>query len=81
MPFLINFAQAVGMNPVGMVALLFIISEFALATPAASPVTAVAMSQEMVTPGAMSKAALKILPILFVVFMIIGWPLATVIFG
>ena len=81
MPFLINFAQAVGMNPVGMVALLFIISEFALATPAASPVTAVAMSQEMVTPSAMSKAALKILPLLFIVFMIIGWPLATVIFG
>lgn len=81
MPFLIRFAAAVGLNPVAMVALLFIISEFALATPAASPVTAVAMSQEMVTPGAMSKAAMKILPFLFVAFMIIGWPLALTIFG
>ncbi|MBQ1188601.1 MAG: hypothetical protein IIX62_05925 [Peptococcaceae bacterium] len=80
MPFLIKFASLVGLNPVAMVALLFIISEFALATPAASPVTAVAMSQEMVTPGAMSKAALKILPFLFVTFMIIGWPLALAIF-
>jgi sodium-dependent dicarboxylate transporter 2/3/5 len=80
MPFLIKFASLVGLNPVAMVALLFIISEFALATPAASPVTAVAMSQEMVTPGAMSKAAMKILPFLFVTFMIIGWPLALAIF-
>ena len=80
MPFVINFSSMVGLNPVAMVALLFIISEFALATPAASPVTAVAMSQEMVTPAAMTKAALKIIPLLFVTFMIIGWPLALAIF-
>ena len=80
MPFLVNFGAAVGMSPVGMVALLFIISEFALATPAASPVTAVAMSQDLVSTDEMTKAALKIVPLLFVIFMIIGWPLANIIF-
>lgn len=80
MPFLANFASLVGLSPVGMVILVFIISEFALATPGASPVTAVAFSQEYVSSGAMTKAALKILPFLFVVFLVIAWPLVGILF-
>lgn len=80
MPFLANFASLVGLSPVGMVILVFIISEFALATPGASPVTAVAFSQDYVSSGAMTKAALKIIPFLFVVFMLIAWPLVGILF-
>lgn len=80
MPFLVNFGTTIGMEPAGMVCLLFIISEFALATPAASPVTAVAMTQEMVSSKEMTKGALKLLPILFLCFMVVAWPLAMVIF-
>lgn len=80
MPFLVTFGASIGMNPIGMVCLLFIISEFALATPAASPVTAVAFGQDMVTPSAMSKVALKLIIPLFLVFMLIAWPLQAIIF-
>ena len=80
MPFLVNFAMQIGMAPTGMVALLFLLSQFAIATPAASPVTAVAMTQEMADPQKMTAAALKIIPFLFVFSLIIGWPVAQVIF-
>ena len=80
MPFMVNFATMIGMNPIGMVCLLFIISEFALATPAASPVTAVAMSQDYVTSNKMSVAGIKLVIPLFIVFMIVAWPLQGIIF-
>ena len=80
MPFLANFASLVGLSPVGMVILVFIISEFALATPGASPVTAVAFTQDYVTSSSMTKAALKILPFLFVIFLVIAWPLVDILF-
>lgn len=81
MPFMVNFATMIGMNPIGMVCLLFIISEFALATPAASPVTAVAMSQDYVTSNKMSVAGIKLVIPLFIVFLIVAWPLQALIFG
>ena len=81
LPFLISYAQTIGMSPIGMVCLLFIMSEFALATPAASPVTAVVFAQsDWVTTPAMSKAAVKLLIPLFLVFMVIAWPLQAIIF-
>lgn len=80
MPFLVNFGSSIGMNPVGMVCMLFILSEFALATPAASPVTAVAYSQEMVTSNAMTKTAVKVILPLFIVFLVLAWPLQALIF-
>lgn len=82
MPFLVNFGSMIGMNPVGMVCLMFIITEFALATPAASPVTAVAFSyKDWVSTNKMMKYGIMMSALLFVCFMIIGWPLQMVIFG
>ena len=82
MPFLVNFGAMIGMNPVGMVCLMFIITEFALATPAASPVTGVAFSYtNWVSSGQMSKYGILLSVILFVFFMIIGWPVANFIFN
>jgi sodium-dependent dicarboxylate transporter 2/3/5 len=80
MPIMFNFASVVGLAPTGMIALLFLLAQFAIATPAASPVTAVAMSQEMADPGEMTKAALKIFPLLFIVAILIGWPFAQILF-
>jgi len=80
MPFMFRFAGMLGMNPTGMICLLFLLSQFALATPAASPVTAVAMSQEMADSTAMTKAALKIVPLLFVASVAVGWPFVNILF-
>ena len=80
MPFLVNFGSMIGMPPTGMVALLFFMSQFAIATPAASPVTAVAMTQEMADSTVMTKFALKIVPLLFVFGIVIGWPVAQFVF-
>ena len=80
MPFMFNFAQTIGMAPTGMIALLFMSSQLALATPAASPVAAVAMGNEMADASKMTMAAIKILPICFVFCLLFGWPLANIIF-
>lgn len=80
MPFMFNFSQAIGMAPTGMIALLFMAAQLALATPAASPVAAVAMGNEMADASKMTVAALKILPLCFVFCLLFGWPLANLIF-
>ena len=82
MPFMVNFATMIGMNPIGMVCLLFIVSEFALATPAASPVTGVAFSYtDWVSSGKMMKYGILLSGILFAIFMVIGFPIANFVFG
>jgi len=82
MPFLVNFGSMMGMNPVGMVCLMFIITEFALATPAASPVTGVAFSYtDWVSSNQMMKYGVLLSVILFVVFLIVGWPIADFVFN
>ena len=80
MPVMVNFGVSIGMAPTAMVALLFLLAQFAIATPAASPVTAVAMTQEMAEPGLMTKTAIGIIPFLFIFSIIIGWPVAQIIF-
>lgn len=80
MPFMFNFAQSIGMAPTGMIALLFMSSQLALATPAASPVAAVAMGNELADASKMTMAAIRILPICFVFCLLFGWPLANLIF-
>lgn len=80
MPFMVNFGSVIGMPPTGMVALLFFMAQFAIATPAASPVTAVAMTQEMADANVMTKFALKMVPFLFLFGILIGWPVANLVF-
>lgn len=80
MPFMFNFSQMIGMEPTGMICLLFLLAQFALMTPAASPVTAVCMTQEMADSNMMTKAAIKIVPLLFIVAIVLGWPFAQILF-
>ncbi len=81
MPFLANYAIQMGMHPGMVVVVLFAMVQLAIATPAASPITAIAMSQEMADASAMTKEALKVLPILVVLGMVIGIPLGAAIFA
>ena len=82
MPFLVNFGMMIGMNPVAMVCLMFILTEFALATPAASPVTGVAFSYtNWVSSGKMMKYGILLSVILFAVFMLVGFPIANFVFA
>lgn len=80
MPFMFSFSKMIGMEPTGMICLLFLLSQFALMTPAASPVTAVCMTQEMADSNLMTKAAVKIVPLLFIVAIVLGWPFAQILF-
>lgn len=81
MPFLVNFATQAGISPTMIIVLLWIMVQFALATPAASPVTAVAMTQEMADAQTMTKAALKILPIMIVIGLVVGVAISQLVFG
>lgn len=79
MPFMFNFASMIGLSPTSAICLLIVMGQFALITPAASPITAVAMSSEMVEPKTVMKAALKMVPLLVVVCLCIGWPFSQLI--
>ncbi len=81
MPVLVNFAGQVGLNAVGLVLLLFMATQMALATPGASPVTGIAFSfTQLVKSNDMSKYALMAIPILFVFCMIFGLVWMNIIF-
>ena len=81
MPFLANFAIQAGIHPGMVVVVLFAMVQLAIATPAASPITAIAMSQEMADAPEMTKIAVKMLPLLLIIGMIIGLPLGAGIFA
>lgn len=80
LPFMINFTALIGMEPMAAVVLMFIITEFALCTPGASPVTALSMGQEFADTAEVMKASIPMVLLLFVCFLVIGWPLANIIF-
>ena len=80
LPFMINFTSLIGMEPMAAVVMMFIITEFALCTPAASPITALSMGQELADTAEVMKASIPMVLILFVVFLVFSWPLANFIF-
>lgn len=80
LPFMINFTSLIGMEPMAAVVLMFIITEFALCTPAASPVAALSMGQDLADTSEVMKASIPMVLILFLVFMGFSWPLANFIF-
>ena len=81
MPVLVNFAGQVGLDAVGLVLLLFVTTQMALATPGASPITGIAYSYTSIVKGSdMSKYALMAIPIMFVFAMTFGLLLMKVVF-
>lgn len=81
MPFMVSYAQSAGIDPRMIVALLFFMVQFALLTPAASPTTGIAMGMPLVDVAPMMRTAIKVLPILIMFGLVVGVPLAQVIFG
>ncbi len=73
MPILHNFASMVGIESTGLILLLFISTQLALATPGASPITGIACAQsEIVKSKDFAKTSLIILPTLFIITLILG---------
>ena len=82
MPFMVTFASTVGMNPTGIVALLFFSCQMSLATPGGgAPLSAMFYGMdEWVQPGMMSKMAIIMILFLFAGDMIFGLLWSNVIF-
>lgn len=73
MPFMYNYANMIGMNPEGIVVLLFIMAQFALATPGASALTGICFAQtDFVKSSDMTKYACQMLPFLIIAGLILG---------
>lgn len=81
MPMVIQFSTMVGMQPLGVICLLFFSCQMALGTPGGSPVTAIMFAQDdYVQSSGMMKSAFMILPFLFVAMIIIGLGWASILF-
>ncbi len=82
MPFMVTFASTVGMNPTGIVALLFFSCQMSLATPGGgAPLSAMFYGMdEWVKPGVMSKYAIIMILFLFAGDMILGLLWQSIIF-
>lgn len=81
LPFLVSYASQVGLAPTMVTVLLYLMVQLALATPAASPVAAIAFTQEWADPPEVTKGALRILPLLTVIGIAVGLPVAGLIFS
>jgi hypothetical protein len=81
MPLLFQFAGMVGMNGTGLVLVLFLTTQLALATPGASPITAIAMSNTShVKVLDMMKMSFIVIPIMLFFSIVIGMAWSSVIF-
>lgn len=81
MPMIFQFAAMVGMNGTGLVLVLFLTTQLALATPGASPITAIAMSNvSHVKVTDMMKMAFIVIPIMLFFSIIIGMLWSGIIF-
>lgn len=73
MPVIGTFALQVGIDPIGVTLLTFLMAQMAMATPAASPIVGVMYAQDsFVKPKDLMKYALIAIPILFVVALVLG---------
>lgn len=81
LPFLVSYASEAGLAPTMVTVLLYLMVQLALATPAASPVAAIAFTQEWADPSAVTKEACKILPLLAVIGIGVGLPVASLLFS
>lgn len=81
MPMIFQFAGMVGMNGTGLVLVLFLTTQLALATPGASPITAIAMSNvSHVKVIDMMKMSFIVIPIMLFFSIVIGMAWSSVIF-
>lgn len=81
MPMVVQFTTMIGMQPLGVICLLFFTCQMAIGTPGGSPITAIMFAQsDWVKPGMMMKYAFMILPFIFIAMMVTGLPWASFLF-
>lgn len=81
MPVLVQFSGTVGLSEIGMVLLLFLTTQLALATAGGSPITGIACSMDnLVRAKDMMSMAFKVIPLLFICLMVIGMFFLQIIF-
>lgn len=82
MPFMVTFATTIGMNPTGIVALLFFSCQMSLATPGGgAPLSAMFYGMdEWVQPSMMSKYGIICIIFLFVFDVVLGLSWSSIIF-
>lgn len=81
MPVLVQFSSTVGLSEIGMILLLFLTTQMALATAGGSPITGIAYSMnQLINSKDMMVMALKVIPILFISLILIGLLFLQVIF-
>lgn len=81
MPFLHNYAIMIGMDPTGVIVLLFMMAQFAIATPGASAMAGICFANpDVVKSKDMMKYGLMIVPLLIVFGLICGLTLQAIIF-
>jgi len=81
MPFLYNYALTIGMDPTGVMVLLFMMAQFAIATPGASALAGICFAQtELVKAPDMMKYGVMVVPLLIVIGLTCGLVLNTLIF-
>ena len=81
MPVVVQFSGQVGLPMMGVCILLFVLTQFALFTPGASPIVGMAFSRnDWVKTTMMMKYGLATVLILAPIFLLIGIPYMYVIF-
>lgn len=81
MPMVVQFSAMIGMQPLGIICLLFFCCQMALGTPGGSPVTAIMFAQgEWVKAPSMMKYAFLMIPMLFIAMMVLGLSWANFLF-
>lgn len=81
MPVLVQFSSTVGLSEIGMILLLFLTTQMALATAGGSPITGIAYSMnQLINSKDMMVMALKVIPLLFISLILIGLLFLQVIF-
>ena len=81
MPFLYNYAMMVGMNPTGIIVLLFMMAQFAIATPGASALAGICFSNsDVVRSKDMMKYGFMAVILMIIVGLVCGLTLQALIF-
>ena len=76
LPFFMAYGASVGMEMTGIYMLMFLIAQIAILSPGSSTMCGIIYStKELVDVSMVSKMAVRVLPFLFAVVMIVGMPL------
>lgn len=81
LPFFMAYGAATGMDMEGWYILMFLVAQIAILTPGASTMCGIVYSyRDLVDVSVVTKQAVKVLPFLFVILMVVSVPLLLLLF-